>query len=91
MEYIVREKIRNIIENNLNIFDSDVEFSDDDHIFRKGFVDSLFAVKLLAFLEQEFDIKIDNEDLNIENFQSVNKIISFVETKKHPSEGSRSS
>ena len=82
MEYIVREKIRNIIENNLNIFDSDVEFNDDDHIFRKGFVDSLFAVKLLAFLEQEFDIKIDNEDLNIENFHSVNRIISFVESKK---------
>ncbi len=78
----MREKIRNIIEDNLKIFDSDVEFSDEDHIFRQGFVDSLFAVKLLAFLEQEFDIKIGNEDLNIDNFQSVNKIISFVENKK---------
>ena len=78
----MREKIRGIIEDNLKIFDSDVKFSDDDHIFRKGFVDSLFAVKLLAFLEQEFDIKIGNEDLNIENFHSVNQIISFVENKK---------
>jgi acyl carrier protein len=91
MECIVREKIRSIIEDNLKIFDSDVEFSDEDHIFRKGFVDSLFAVKLLAFLEQEFDIKIGNEDLNIENFHSVNKITSFVENKKQPSEGSRPS
>ena len=82
MECLVREKIRSIIEDNLRIFDSDVKFSDDDHIFRKGFVDSLFAVKLLAFLEQEFDIKIGNEDLNIENFHSVNQIISFVENKK---------
>jgi acyl carrier protein len=89
MECIVREKIRSIIEDNLKIFDSDVEFSDEDHIFRQGFVDSLFAVKLLAILEQEFDIKIGNEDLNIENFHSVNKIISFVENKKQPSEGSR--
>jgi methoxymalonate biosynthesis acyl carrier protein len=78
----VKEKIRAIIESNLQIFDSDVEFSDDDHIFRKGFVDSLFAVKLLAYLEQEFNIKIGNEDLNIENFHSVNKIISFVESKQ---------
>ena len=85
----MREKIRSIIEDNLKIFDSDMEFSDDDHIFRKGFVDSLFAVKLLAFLEQEFDIKIGNEDLNIENFHSVNKIICFVENKKQPSEDSR--
>lgn len=89
MECIVRDKVRSIIEDNLKIFDSDVEFSDEDHIFRKGFVDSLFAVKLLAFLEQEFDIKIGNEDLNIENFHSVNKIISFVENKRKPSEGSR--
>lgn len=78
----MKEKIRTIIENNLKIFDSDVEFSDDDHIFRKGFVDSLFAVKLLAYLENEFNIKINNEDLNIENFHSVNKIISFVESKQ---------
>ena len=77
----MKEKIRAIIENNLKIFDSDVEFSDDDHIFRKGFVDSLFAIKLLTYLEQEFDIKIGNEDLNIENFHCVNKIISFVESK----------
>jgi len=89
MECIVRDKVRSIIEDNLKIFDSDVEFSDEDHIFRRGFVDSLFAVKLLAFLEQEFDIKIGNEDLNIENFHSVNKIISFVENKRKPSEGSR--
>lgn len=85
----MRDKVRSIIEDNLKIFDSDVEFSDEDHIFRKGFVDSLFAVKLLAFLEQEFDIKIGNEDLNIENFHSVNKIISFVENKRKPNEGSR--
>lgn len=78
----MKEKIRTIIESNLKIFDSDVDFSDDDHIFRKGFVDSLFAVKLLAYLEQEFNIKIGNEDLNIENFHSVNKIISFVESKQ---------
>lgn len=78
----MKEKIRSIIESNLKIFDSDVDFSDDDHIFRKGFVDSLFAVKLLSYLEQEFNIKIGNEDLNIENFHSVNQIISFVESKQ---------
>lgn len=78
----MRAKIREMIENNLNIFSSDVEFSDDDNIFRKGFVDSLFAVQLLDYLEQEFKINISSEDLNIDNFYSVNKIISFVEEKQ---------
>ena len=78
----MKDKIRNMVENNLNIFNSDVEFSDDDNIFRKGFVDSLFAVQLIAYLEQEFGIKVDNEDLDINNFHSVNKMVVFVERKQ---------
>lgn len=78
----MRDQIRTIIESNLQIFDSDIELGDDDHIFRQGFVDSLFAVKLLAYLEAEFSIRIDNEDLNIENFHSVNRIIEFVQAKQ---------
>lgn len=78
----MREKIRGIIESNLNIFSSDVEFTDDDNIFRKGFVDSLFAVKLIAYIEQEFDVRVSNEDMDIKNFHSVNEIMKFVERKR---------
>ncbi len=78
----MRDKIRSMVESNLNIFTAEVEFSDDDNIFQKGFVDSLFAVQLIAYLEKEFEITIDNEDLDINNFHSVNKMISFVERKR---------
>ena len=78
----MRDKIRGMVESNLNIFSADVEFSDDDNIFRKGFVDSLFAVQLITYLEQEFGVKVDNEDLDINNFHSVNKMVSFVERKR---------
>jgi acyl carrier protein len=78
----MRETIRAMVESNLNIFHSDVQFSDDDNIFRKGFVDSLFAVQLIAYLEQEFGIKVGNKDLDINNFHSVNKMVSFVERKR---------
>ena len=78
----MRDKIRSMVESNLNIFIADIEFSDDDNIFQKGFVDSLFAVQLIAYLEKEFEITIDNEDLDINNFHSVNKMISFIERKR---------
>jgi acyl carrier protein len=78
----MRETIRALVESNLNIFHSDVQFGDDDNIFRKGFVDSLFAVQLIAYLEQEFGIKVGNKDLDINNFHSVNKMVSFVERKR---------
>jgi acyl carrier protein len=87
VERFVREKIRAMVESNLNIFQSDIVFSDDDNIFRKGFVDSLFAVQLIAYLEQEFGIKVGNKDLDINNFHSVSKMVSFVERKSQERAG----
>ena len=57
------------------------ELSDDDDIFGLGFVNSLFAMQLVMFVEQEFGITIDNEDLDIENFRTVNAIVKLVEKK----------
>jgi methoxymalonate biosynthesis acyl carrier protein len=91
LERIVRDKIRAMVMSNLNIFSSEVEFSDDDNIFRKGFVDSLFAVQLIAYLEQEFGIRVTNKDLNINNFHSVNKMVSFVERKRQEDGGGEES
>ncbi len=74
--------IRKLITDNLIIFDDDVVFSDDDNIFEKGFVNSLFAMKLVTYIEDEFDIEVDNDDLSIANFSAINKIVSFIERKK---------
>lgn len=50
-------------------------------IFEEGLVNSLFAIELMTFLEREFEIKIKLEDLDMENFQTVNLITSFVAFK----------
>ncbi len=78
----MRAKIRGFIESHLNIFDSDVTFTDEDNIFRRGFVNSLFAVQLIAYLEKEFGIKVANKDMNIANFSSIDKMVAFVEQKR---------
>ena len=52
------------------------------HIFEEGIVNSLFAIELMTFLEQEFEIKIKMDDLDFENFQTVNCIYDFVQRKK---------
>lgn len=57
------------------------ELSDDDDIFGLGFVNSLFAMQLVMFVEREFGITVGNEDLNMENFGTVNAIVKLVEKK----------
>lgn len=80
MEY--REKIRSFIEGNLIIDDEQAQFLDNDNFFALGFVNSLFAMKLVNLIENEFSIQVDNEDLDISNFNSVDNIVSFIANKK---------
>jgi acyl carrier protein len=78
----LKEQIRKFIEANLVVFEDEAEFTDSDNIFEMGFVNSLFAMKLVSFIEQEFAIEVDNEDLEISNFNSVDRIVGYIENKK---------
>jgi methoxymalonate biosynthesis acyl carrier protein len=53
----------------------------DEDIFALGFVNSMFAMQLVLFVEQEFQITIENEDLEFENFRTINSIASLIERK----------
>jgi len=79
----LKEKIRQFIEANLVVFEDEAEFSDSDNIFEMGFVNSLFAMKLVSYIEQEFGIEVDNDDLEISNFSSVDRIVSYIESKQN--------
>ncbi|MEU8263742.1 phosphopantetheine-binding protein [Micromonospora sp. NPDC048999] len=55
------------------------DLRDDDDIFETGLVNSLFAMQLVLFVEQEFAIELDNGDLERDNFRTVNAIAELVE------------
>jgi len=77
------DKIRFFIKENMAIINDDAILNDTDNIFEQGFVDSMFAMQLVNFVESEFDIKVENEDLDINNFNSVRNISLFIERKQH--------
>ncbi len=77
------EKIREFVQNNLAaLFDEGSTPADDDNLFELGFVDSLFAIQLVSFVEQEFGIQMSEEDLDIANFSSINRVVAFVMRKR---------
>ena len=57
------------------------EVGDDEDIFALGFVNSLFAMQLVMFLEKEFGIRVDNADLDLNNFRTIDSIAGFVHSK----------
>ena len=65
----------------LSRFFKNRELGDDDDIFAMGFVNSLLALQLVNFLQKEFAIVIDDEDLDLDNFRSINSMNALVERK----------
>ncbi len=73
--------IRTITRAFLAKFFQNLDLQDDQDIFAMGFVNSLFAMQLVLFVESEFGISVENEDLDIDNFKSINAIVNLVERK----------
>ena len=57
------------------------DLQDTDDIFALGLVNSLFAMQLVQFVEHEFNMTVEDEDLDVDNFNTVNAISQLVERK----------
>ncbi len=69
-----KEKIREFLKKNKKI----ETLADDDDLFKRGFVNSIFALQLVNFLEKTFKIKFNNKDITENNFRSINKITETI-------------
>ena len=56
--------------------------ADNTDLFENGFVDSLFAIEIVVFLEKEFKIKIKNKEITKDNFRNINNIANVVANAK---------
>jgi methoxymalonate biosynthesis acyl carrier protein len=75
-----REELRNFVARHL----SGRKLGDDEQIFSGGFVSSMFAMQLVLFLEKKFSISIGNEDLELDNFQTITAMAALVQRKTNP-------
>ncbi len=75
---LAKEIVRNFINSSITLDG----LGDDENLFETGIVNSLFAVELMTFVERTFDIEIGADDLDIENFKSVNATAALIARKQ---------
>lgn len=76
-----KEKIRNFIIKSFLFGSEDALKRDDASFVEEGIIDSTGILELVSFLEQEFGITVEDEDLVPENFDSINSAVSYLERK----------
>ncbi len=57
------------------------KIKDDTMIFDSGLLDSMGLLFLIEFLNENYQVEVDDDELNPKNFESINSIVSFVEGK----------
>ena len=56
--------------------------ADGDVLPKTGLLDSAAILELIVWVETEFDLEIDQDDLSLDNFGSINQIAAYVEEHK---------
>lgn len=56
-------------------------FDDKDSFMEKGIIDSTGVLELLEFIEERFEIKVEDEEVVPENLDSLIKLASFIDRK----------
>jgi acyl carrier protein len=73
-----RELLLDYFEEQMGLDTSDIE--DDTLLFSSSILDSFSLVDLMMFIEQETGIKIEPAEVTLDNLDSVERILRFVDS-----------
>ena len=74
-------EVRNFIIENFLFGESSDPLRDDDSFLDNGILDSTGVLQLVAFLEERFQIKVDDEELLPENLDSIENVVKYLGEK----------
>ena len=78
---ICKDKIKSFIIENF-LFGNANGLNDDTSFLEEGIIDSTGVLELITYLEEEFSIAVDDEELIPENLDSIDNLVVFVDKKK---------
>ena len=76
-----KPEIRQFIITNFLFGQDRGKLKDDESFLDSGIIDSTGVLELVGFLEQRFNIAIDERELVPDNLDSVERVSSFIERK----------
>jgi acyl carrier protein len=76
----IEQKVRNYIAKNF-IFEDSYLYSDDQSFLAKGIIDSTGVLELITFVQEEFGITVEDDELVPENLDFIQSLGAFIRKK----------
>jgi len=77
----MKTELRHFIVDNY-LFGRDDGFAEDESLLERGIIDSTGVMELVAFIEQRYKVKVEDDELLPENLDSLARLARFLEAKR---------
>ena len=74
--------IERYVVDEIMIANNETKLDPNQSLLNSGIIDSLALLRLITFIEERFGIKIEDEEVIPENFETINEIKSLIERKQ---------
>lgn len=78
----IRDAVHDYILKEFLPGESPEELTDETPLISGGILDSISTLKLVAFLEEHFDVVVEAYEAGVDNLDSVGRIARLIEEKK---------
>lgn len=85
----LEQEIRSFIVDNFLFGEDNGKLSNGDSLMEQGLIDSTGALELVTFLEGKYGIKIEDNELDPENLDSIDKLVRFINRKTQIGNGKK--
>jgi len=79
----LEQEVRRFVVENFLFGEDDGSLQLEDSFLDSGVIDSTGVLELVTFLEQQYEIKIDDTELVPDNLDSISRVSSFIRRKQN--------
>lgn len=77
----IEAQIKDYIAKNLLFSEDGYSYSDDTSFLQEGIVDSVGIMELVAFVEDQMGVQVEDQEIVPDNFDSVSRLAAYVRRK----------
>lgn len=78
----VESNLRKFILENYLFTDDESALNNNDSFLNKGIIDSTGILEVIFFIEENYSIKVADEEMVPENLDSITNLVAFIARKK---------
>jgi acyl carrier protein len=75
------QQLKEYISSNLLFSENGYPYPDDASFLEEGIVDSVGIMELVAFIEENMNVSVEDQEITPDNFDSITKLAAYIQRK----------